>query len=499
MTEPDPEVLAILQSVGLGALAERFAAEDIDGPLLWSLDDADLQELGLGAAEREILLGRLRPAGEAPRAPARDRDGKVPAALAVAAAEQALQRSALAEAAQFLRDAELSLAQAADADSLRLRVLIARSSIVRAQQGIASEDAGRLGRQVLELAQRLRETRSELMALTGLYTHALVRADYFVAGKWAELLCERAAQAQDETFRMIGQRGTGVVALHTGALTQAVMALQEAFDSYDEAQHLPLAYAHGYDHAEICAAFLSFALWISGDAAGGRSASAYSVSHSTRIGHMHSLAQALVFRAMLMALAQDWEECLAAAQQGEEVGRAHQLGVMGTACGFFSIVAQLCTAPGPPDPVALKALRRSHAEFKRVNPYNYQQVCGLLLATLHLKAGDVAEAEDALQQAEAVQARTKEIFLQPELMRMRAQIRVARGDHAGALAERTAALDVAGKMGASMFALRIACDMADAAPSAESLARLATLRGRLVSEDSGADARRCAALLDSQA
>ena len=35
-----------------------------------------------------------------------------------------------------------------------------------------------------------------------------------------------AAQAQDETFRMIGQRGTGVVALHTGALTQAVMALQ---------------------------------------------------------------------------------------------------------------------------------------------------------------------------------------------------------------------------------------------------------------------------------
>jgi hypothetical protein len=489
---PDAEVLAVLESVGLAVLAARFAAEDIDGRTLWSLQEDDLAELGLDAGQRAVLLERLKSGGAA-------RLGdNVPAPLAVAAAEAALQRSAIAEAAGFLRQAKTALGRMGDteqADALRLRALIARSSIARVQQGIASDEAGRLGREVLALAQKLRESRAELMALTGLYTHALVRAEYFVAGKWAELLCERAEQARDPTFRMIGRRGMGVVALHTGALTQAVMALEEALESYDEAQHLPLAYAHGYDHAEICAAFLSIALWITGDPAEARKVSAFSVSHARRIGHMHSLAQALVFRAMLMALAEDWEDCRAAARDGEELGRQHGLEVMGTACSFFGTVAEACLAPPAPGAAELKALRRSHEAFRRVNPYNYQQVCGLLLARLHLRSGGWNDAADALDQAEAVQARTRESFLVPELMRMRAQLLAATGEERRAQDQRMAALQAAGRMGAPMFTLRIACDMAEHAPSAETRAQLAAARARLASDDGGADLIRCARLL----
>jgi hypothetical protein len=493
----DPEVLAILEAAGLGDLVDRFVAEDIDGSMLWSLQEDDLRELGLTPAQRQALLARLIQAGAAANSASPDGDEKVAATKAIAAAEQALQRSDLTEASRVLDQAELALARMDDAaaDPLRLRVLIARSSISRARQGISSEEAGRLGRQVLDLAHKLRETRSELMALTGLYTHALVRAEYFVAGKWAELLSERAAQAQDSTFRMIGRRGTGVVALHVGSLTQAMAALQEALDSYDEARHLELAYAHGYDHAEICSGFLSFARWISGDPVGGQSASDFAVAHSRRIAHMHSLAQALVFRAMLMSLAHDWDESLAAAREAEAVGRQYDLAVMYTASHFFSVAARLSASPAPPDVAGLKALRQSFAEFKRVNPCNYQQVCGLLLVSLQLRAGDVAEAEAALLQAEDMQARTRETFLQPELLRMRARLLRARGDDAGAQHALATALQDATRKGATMFALRIACDMAEAAPSAEALARLLSVRGRLVSDDGGVDARRCEALL----
>ena len=420
------------------------------------------------------------------------------APLALAAGEQALQRSALMEAAHFLHQAEVSLERIGNAgktDALRLRVLIGQSSISRARLGIASDEAGKLGRQVLELAQRLRETRSELIALTGLYTHSLVRADYFVAGKWAELLREKAEQAQDQTFRMIGLRGTGVVALHTGALTQAVIALQEALDSYDEAKHLPLAYTHGYDHAEICAVFLSFAQWISGDPAGGLATSAFSVSHSRHIKHMHSLAQALIFRSMLLMVAQDLDGFLAAAQEAEDLGRRHELAVMRSAGSFFTMCAQLLTRPAPPGAGDFKALRQKLSEFKRINPYNYQQFSALLMAMLHLKASSPDEADEALQQGEAVQSRTMEIFLQPELMRIRARILAAKGDDAGAQAVLAAALDTANRMGATMFALRIACEMADADPSSEALARVAAVRGRLVSEDGGPDLQRSQALL----
>ena len=84
-------------------------------------------------------------------------------------------------------------------------------------------------------------------------------------------------------------------------------------------------------------------------------------------------------------------------------------------------------------------------------------------------------------------------------MRMRATILAARGDAEGARAVQAAALQEATRMGASMFALRIACDMAEAAPSPETRARLAAVRGRLVSADRGPDLRRCAALLEGAA
>lgn len=495
--DPDPEVLVILESVGLAELAPRFATEDIDGPMLCSLTDGDLAELGLSPEQRLVLLARLRPGGSA--APAAD---SLSAPLAIAAAERALQRSALGEAAGFLDQAEARLSVAgegAPADPLRLRVLIARSALARVQLGIASDEAGRLGRQVLELARKLREPTSELMALTGLYTHALVRAEYFVAGKWAELLSERAAQAQDATFRMIGRRGTGVMALHTGSLATSVLALREAFDGYDEARHLPLAYAHGYDHAEICAAFLSFALWLTGDPVGARAMSAFSVSHSQRIGHAHSQAQALVFRSMLMAVARDWEACRAAGRAGEALGREQGLSVMGTASGFFATVAELVLAPQPPSAAELKQLRHTNAEFRKVNPFNYQQVAGLMLATIDLKAGALDEAAEALQRAEAMQARTREIFLAPELLRMRAQILRARGDEGAARLALAEALESAHAMGANMFALGIACDMAELEPVARNIAQLTAARDRLVSADGGADLRRCGTILGAAA
>ncbi|WP_161957382.1 AAA family ATPase [Aestuariivirga litoralis] len=420
------------------------------------------------------------------------------APLAVAAGEQALQRSALMEATHFLRQAEMSIERMGEGektDPLRLRVLIAQSSISRARLGIASEEAGRLGREVLELAQKLRETRSELIALTGLYTHALVRAEYAAAGKWAGLLHAKAEQAQDRTFRMIGRRGMGVVALHTGALAEAALALQEALDSYDEAQHLPLAHSHGYDHAEISSAFLSYALWISGDPVGGLAASEFSVSHSRRIRHHHSLAQALIFRSMLLLVAGDWQQCLAAAQECAELGRRHDLGVMRSAGGFFVMGVQLLMREAPPAAAEYAALNQKLADFRRMNPYNYQQVIGIVLAQLYLRSGSPAEADAALQQSEAVQNRTRETFLEPELMRLRAQILRASGEEGAARDALAAALQVAEKMGARMLALRIACDMAEADPSAETLARLAAARRKLTSQDEGWDLMRCQALL----
>jgi len=424
------------------------------------------------------------------------------APLSLAAGEQSMQRSAMIEASHFLRQAQASLDRLArnrQTDQLRLSVLIAQSSICRARLGIASDEAGQLGRQVLELAQSLGDIRSELIALNGLYTHALVRADYAAAGSWAERLHIRAILSQDQTFSMIGTRAMGVVALHTGAVEQAVSALQEALGGYDEALHLPLAHLHGYDHAEICAAFLSIALWIKGDPLGAETASAFSVSHSRRIDHKHSLAQALVFRALLKLIAHDGNAAAASAAEAREIGRKHGLAAMHGVSGFFSEAGQLLSRPEPPRSEDLQSLSEHLWEFRSVNPYNYHPVTGMLMAKLHLAGQATDAADEALCLAEAGQQSSNEIFVRPELMRIRSQLLAAQGDSAAAEESLMAAFRAAEEMGAVMLALRIACDMAEANPTPEALDRLKAVRGQLASEDGGWDLARCQALLASAA
>lgn len=449
--------------------------------------------------ETQPDVERLRPGLLAWHA-AEAEDHATAAPLALEAGEQALSRSALIEASHFLRQALDSLGylgRTRQNDLLRLRVLVAQASISRARLGIASDEAGALGRQVLELARDLGERRSEMIALNGLYAHALVRSEYTAAGGWAARLRETAALSQDRTFQMIGDRGLGVVAFHTSALAEAADLLRRALDSYDEAAHLPLAHVHGYDHAEICAVFLSFTLWSMGDPVGAEAVSAFSVTHARRIRHAHSLAQALAFRAMLRALARDTATAIASAQEAQEVSARHGLAAMQGAGVFFGLVGHQLQQDSPPDAAGLAELREAHGTFQRFNPYNYGPLTGSFLAALLLRAGETAAASQALDRAEELQERTGETWMRPELMRLRAQVQAAQGGAGDAIHSLEAALQTAEDDGAMMMALRIACDLVALDPSATARARLSELRGRMISADGGWDDRRSQALLAS--
>lgn len=54
-----PEVGSILEELGLGQLAPRFAAEDIDARVFLMLSDADLKELGLTLGQRRKVLDEI--------------------------------------------------------------------------------------------------------------------------------------------------------------------------------------------------------------------------------------------------------------------------------------------------------------------------------------------------------------------------------------------------------------------------------------------------------
>jgi predicted negative regulator of RcsB-dependent stress response len=322
-----------------------------------------------------------------------------------------------------------------------------------------------------------------------------VRADYPQARDWAEHLRAGAERAQDQTFQMIAERGLGVVAFHTGRFDDATGLLRQALDSYDQDRHLPLAYVHGYDHAEICSVFLSFALWIKGDLAAATDVGAFSISHSRRIGHMHSLTQALVFQSMLSALRGDATAALDLAQEAEGIAARQGFGAMLGVARFFDLLGRLMALGRPATAGEVSALHARWAEFRQSNPYNYLAISGTLLAAVCLDAGAYDEAEAALAEAEAIQNHTDEVFARPELMRQRARLLAARGDRAASVAALQDAYGAAVAMAAGSFRLRLACDLVDADPSPAALARLQEALDGLASRDTGWDVSRAQSLL----
>ena len=106
---------------------------------------------------------------------------------ALEAGESLLKRSALIEAGHFFSMARKALDQldgSLDVNARKLRLITGLASIERARFGIWTDQSAAFGRQAADLARALGDSETELLALNGLYAHALVRADYPLAETW---------------------------------------------------------------------------------------------------------------------------------------------------------------------------------------------------------------------------------------------------------------------------------------------------------------------------
>ncbi|WP_172332490.1 AAA family ATPase [Mangrovicoccus sp. HB161399] len=420
------------------------------------------------------------------------------APLALAAAEQFLSGSALVEANHYFeqaREALKDLPEDAEAKRMRLRTASGLAVVKRGRFSIGDPEVGRLSREMLDLARDLGDGESELLALNGIYSNALVAADYAGAKIWAQTLAETAEARGNRTYAMIGRRGLGSVALHTGRFADAERELSAAFDAYDMEKDLNFAFTHGYDNAEICAVFLSFTRWLRGDLLRGRESSCFAVSHAERIKHGHSLGMALAFQSMLAAMAVDSGKLLAGADAALAVADRYDIKVARGAGTFFGTAARLIGRDRPPSAAEAAQLGEALAAFRVYNPSNYGSLSAGLAAWVCLRAGELDEAARLIDEARAEELRTDETWCEAETARLAAALAGARGERDRAAELRAAALARAREMGAATTALRIACDMVESGGSAVARAELETCAGAMISLDDGWDVRRMQALL----
>lgn len=509
-TEVDLGMDELLEA-GIVARTETGAAmrfhhhlyRDVVYERLVGADRRDLHRRAMAALQEMSLdMGTRSPDVLATHAAAAGAPGQA-APLALSAGERFLAASALVEADHYLQMA-MSALSALDIRSrteehkrLRMRVLTGLAAVKRGRLGIAHDEVRDLAQQTLTLACELGDTRAEFLARAGLYAHALVGADYRRAHSLAEALVTFASRTGERVFTMISRRALGQVALHVGRFEHAETELRAALDAYDEEQDLVLAYTHGYDHAEISAAFLAYALWMRGDLVAAREMSRFSVDHARKIAHAHSLGQAQAFRGMLAGLAVDDGDLVQAADDALDTADRFDIKLARGAGLTFGLVARVLARNEVPDAARLRALEAHMAELRRHNPYNYWPTVYGLAARVYLQAGEVDRAESCVAAALEDQERTGEVWTAPELDRLCAAIQRARGEVDAANRAAELAFDRAASIGSVTLALRIACDLVEFRGMDRDFAALRQVAARIVSDDDGWDMRRYRRLMSS--
>jgi class 3 adenylate cyclase/predicted ATPase len=338
------------------------------------------------------------------------------------AGERALARSAVTDALAHL-DAGLALlpavADPALRDTLELGLQIPRASALRAAQGVAAPATGAAYERACALARQQADTARLIPALNGLYSYHLVRGQCDAAQAPAQQLLEVARERHDRSFEMIGHRAVGAVAFHVGDPVTALLHLERSIGLYDPAQHAQLAYTFGIDHKVTACNFLSLTMFVLDDPDAALAVSHEGLAWAETLDHAHSLAQALVFNGLLLALRGDWRTLPAIAERTIELGRQRGFPLMEGGGRFLLGAAQ---AFGGNELAGLATLEAGATQWWATGARNYRPFCEMLLGTVHARLGDLAAARRWIDAAKAGIADTGERWLEPELLRVEAEL-----------------------------------------------------------------------------
>ncbi|HJV62535.1 MAG TPA: hypothetical protein VJ743_16435, partial [Albitalea sp.] len=373
---------------------------------------------GAVEAEPEIAAHHLAEAGESRRA----------IALWERAGERALGRSAVTEAVAHF-DAALSLLDAVhdreERERLELGLRVPRAGALRALCGVAAPATGEAYEQAVGLARRLGEDQRLIPCLNGLYAYHMVRGQCDAALAPAQELLQVAHRCGDAVGEMIGHRAVGAVAFHVGHPLRAQEHLRRALALYVPARDAQLAVTLGIDHKVSACNFLALTCLVLDDADEAMSLQRDGLARAESLAHAHSVAQALVFGCLLLALRGDWDELRDWSQRTCALAGERGFALMDAGGRFF----RACAIAFDGDAEAgLAQMHEGAQAWWKTGARNYRTFAEMLLARAHAQLGQHDAAAALLREAHAGIAATGERWVEPELWRVEALLLRERPD-----------------------------------------------------------------------
>ncbi len=339
------------------------------------------------------------------------------------AGERSAARSAAIEADAHLRRA-YNLIKRLPKGRLRTElaadISVQHGGVLRVLRGPPAPPTGRMFVRARRLSHRIANDQLLVPALSGLFAYQFVRAENSRAAATARELLAFAEQRQSRLYRMIGHRTVGMVQMHTGELLAARQNLEQSISLYDEAEDGALAFLYGTDHAQTATGFLAKALWLLGLPDTGAAREAWAMAHATKVNHLFSLMQAMMFRTTVRLFARDFEAAAALAQEISDQAARHSIGF---ATNFSAVCLAACRCLRSGDRAAIEQLQTT---VKAWGKLNYRPLFLALTAEAMAHAGSAEAGLAELAEARALAVESDERWVEPELFRLCAILELQR-------------------------------------------------------------------------
>jgi predicted ATPase len=365
------------------------------------------------------------------------------------AGQQAMDRSAMAEAAAQLRKGLEVLAGLPDgpwSQQQELDLQIALGVALSATVGWSTAEAEKIHGRVRRLAEQLDRPEHLVPLMWGQFAFHLVRSEHRLALAIGERLEQIGEVRNDAAVTFIGRYAIGVVRVELGEFVAARAVLQRCVGHADSA-HLAMA-VNSFDPYPPMLTWLAVTLASLGYIDQARSLRDEALLEARRLGHVHTLT--FVFAN------QNWINWLTRAPM---VNIEESLALT-TAHGFPYFLSwarayhgRSLIALGQAEE-GLALVTQGLAEHRAAGAFVNTPVHLSFRAEAYAMLGQHAEGLSCLDEAAQFVETTEERTHEAELHRMRGDLLVAAGDHAAAERYYRQAIAVAEPQSARLFQLR---------------------------------------------
>jgi predicted ATPase len=392
-----------------------------------------------------------------------------------------------------------ALPDSPECDALELPLQTTLGLQLQVTEGYAAPSAERAYERARELCASSPD--ALFPVLWGLWLVRKVRSQLPQAQKLADELLALAHRLQDLDLALQAHQALGLTALCRGNPAAAMQHVEQAAVLYHPDRHRAHAFLFGQDPGVICKAYGAVALWLLGypDAARRQSEEAIAMSQGLS---PTSQSVALHFAAMVFQLSRDERRARECAEASAAISHEHGFRFWlagGTIIGGWALAA------GGDASAGLGRLQHGLGDWKATGSITYVTYYLALLADALWRQGYHEQAEQTVDEALRLAEHTDERMVEPELFRLRGELRLERGEQAAwpqAEADFRRALTVARNQQARSLELRAAASLTrlqrQQGLPADGAAQLAAALGEFTEGQQSPDIREAQALLRSE-